>query len=79
MLLFDVPAGKRVRITSRLIRWVERGSVRTIAENITWEGTTTDRYFFYKGAQRRLLVDHTAGFWQEYGIWQRNARCDIVG
>lgn len=79
MQLFDVAAGKRVRITSRLIRWIERGVVSTLAENVTWEGTTTDRYFFYKGARRRLLVDHTAGFWQEYGIWQRDTTCEIIG
>ena len=30
-----------------------------VGEETTWEGTTTNRYFFYKGFKRRLIVDHT--------------------
>lgn len=79
MTLFEVEAGRRVRLTSKTIRWSEHSSVLAVADNLTWEGTTTDRYFFYKGARRRLLVDHTIEAWDEYGVWQRDTTCEIIG
>lgn len=78
MRLFQVPDKTRVRFTSKLIRWVEHRYQRTVAEDVTWEGTTTDRYFYYKGERRRLIVNHTVDFWDEYGIWQRDTECEII-
>lgn len=78
MRLFAVPPGARVRITSRLVRWVEGSAEIDIAQDITWEGTTTDRYYYYKGARRRLIVKHTMMNWPELGIWQRDCECEIV-
>ena len=77
MRLFDVPAGRCVRITSKLIRWVEHSSEQLLGENVEWMGITTDRYMFYKGCMRRMLVNHTVD-WPEYAIWQRNVDCEIV-
>ena len=77
MRLFDVANGRRVRITSRLVQWIEGSAEFQVAENLSWEGVTTDRYFFYKGARRRLLVNHTVP-WPEYGIWQRDCECEIL-
>lgn len=71
MTLFQIPAGRRVRISSRLIRWLQHGIEHTIAEDVTWEGTTTSRYFVYKGELRRLIIDHTVSCWPEYGVWQK--------
>ena len=79
MRLFKVGDKVRVRITSKLIHWVEHGRDTTVAENLTWEGTTTDRYYFYKGAHRRLITNHTVDMWGEYGIWQRDTDdCEII-
>ncbi len=78
MRLFAVPSGTRVRITSRLIRWAEGSAEISIAENIVWEGTTTDRYYYYKGARRRLIVNHTVN-WPELGIWQKDCDCETIG
>jgi hypothetical protein len=78
MRLFKAPDKTRVRITSRLIRWVEHGAERPIAEEVTWEGTVTDRYYYYKGARRRLVVNHTVEFWDEYGVWQKDCECEII-
>ena len=77
MRLFQVSDGQRVRLTSKLIRWVEHHSIRKVGVGVTWEGTTTDKYFFYKGEKRRLLVDHTVN-WPEYGIWQKDTECEII-
>lgn len=77
MRLFDVPAGKYVRITSKLIRWVENGIEQTISEGVTWTGVTTDRYFYYKGASRRLLINHSIN-WPEFGIWQIDTEVEII-
>lgn len=77
MRLFKVKVGERVRVTSKLIRWVKHQSEQVIGEDVTWEGTTTDRYFYYKGALRRLLVDHTVDF-AEYGIWQKDTNCEVI-
>lgn len=80
MRLFKVGDKVRVRVTSKLIHWVEHGRDTTVAENLTWEGTTTDRYYYYKGAHRRLIVDHTVDMWNEYGIWQRDTEeCEVIG
>lgn len=77
MRLFDVPAGQRVRITSKLIRWVEYTTEYTIAEDFTWEGVATNNYLFYKGCMRRMMVNHTVD-WPEYAIWQRDTDCDVI-
>lgn len=77
MRLFQIPTGARVRLTSKLVRWVEHQSEQKIAENVTWEGTTTDKYFYYKGAERRLIVDHTIEF-AEYGVWQRDTEAIVI-
>ena len=77
MRLFTVPAGRRVRITSKLIRWVESVVEHTVAENYTWEGRTTDRYMYYKSHRRRMLVDHTID-WPEYAIWQRDTEVELI-
>jgi hypothetical protein len=77
MRLFQIPEGQRVRITSKLIRWVEYGSEQLVGDETTWEGTTTDRYFFYKGFKRRLIVDHTVE-WDEYGIWQKDTEAVTI-
>lgn len=77
MRLFEIPPGQRVRVTSKLIRWVEHQSEQILGENITWEGTTTDRYCYYKAAERRLLIQHTVD-WPEFGIWQKDCECEIV-
>lgn len=66
-----------MRITSKLIRWVEHQSERKIAEDVTWEGTTTDKYFHYKGAERRLIVEHTID-WPEYGVWQADKEVEVI-
>lgn len=79
MRLFDVAAGKRVRLTSKTIKWSERSIEQGVADNVTWEGTTTNRYFHYKGARRRLLVNHTIELWSEYGIWQRDTEVELLG
>lgn len=76
MRLFSVPPGRRVRITSKLIRWIEHQSEQTVAEGITWEGTTTNRYCFYKGAERRLIIRHTIPW--PAGIWQKDTNCEII-
>jgi hypothetical protein len=77
MRLFDVSAGQSVRITSKLIRWVEHASEQLIGEDVTWTGIATDRYVFYKGCVRRMLVNHTIPF-DEYAIWQRDCECEVV-
>lgn len=78
MKLFSVPDGKRVRITSKLIRFVEHRQEQVVAEDVTFTAITTNKYFFYKGAHRRLLVNHDVTFWAEYGIWQKDTRIEIV-
>lgn len=78
MRLFKVESGRRVRVVSRLIRWVEHGSECKISENTVWEGTTTDRYYYYKQAQRRLLVNHDIEGWTEYGVWQRDTEVELI-
>lgn len=77
MRLFTIPEGQRVRVTSRLIRWVEHGSESRVAEDVTWEGTTTNRYFYYKGYRRRLIIDHTLN-WPEYGVWQKDIEVELT-
>lgn len=77
MQVFDVPANVRIRLTSKMIRWVERTSEKVVVENITWEGTTTDEYIFFKKVRRRLIVNHTVDSLSE-GIWQSNTECEIV-
>ena len=77
MRLFQIPDGQRVRITSKLIRWVEHGKEYLLNEETTWDGTTTKHYYFYKGCKRRLIVDHTVE-WDEYGIWQRDTEAVTI-
>lgn len=78
MKLFAVPDGKRVRITSKLIRFVEHRQEQVVAEDVTFEAVTTNKYFFYKNAHRRLLVNHNVSFWKEYGIWQRDTKIELL-
>lgn len=77
MRLFDVPAQTRVRVVSKVIRWVERGSEQIVGQELTWEGTTTDSYYYFKGCRRRLLINHTIGV-NEFGIWQADVECEII-
>lgn len=77
MQLFKVPPGQRVRVTSKLIRWVEHQTEQRLAENVTWEGTVTDKRHYYKGAMRVLLINHTID-WPEFGVWQRDCECEII-
>lgn len=78
MELFDVPPNCRVKLTAKLIRWVDHRAEHNLGEHITFEATTTDRYFTYKGARRRLLIDHTLNYVKEYGIWQKNTDCEVI-
>lgn len=78
MLLFEVPNRAKVRITSKRIYWAEGGAEKTIATDVTWEGVVTERYYVYKRIRRRLLIDHTIGFWTKYGIWQKDVECEVL-
>lgn len=78
MRLFDVPGGIRVRITSALIRWVDVGDELKVAENLTWEGTTTDEYFTFREIKRRLIVNHSIPMFKGHGTWQRDCECELV-
>ncbi len=60
------------------IRWRDHGSTETISELMTYEGTTTETYFTYLGAKRRLVVNHTIDRWGNYGVWQADCECTIV-
>ncbi len=77
MRLSLVPAGSRVRIVSKLIRWVEHSAEQRLADDVTWEGTVTDKTYFYKGHKRWLIVDHTID-WPEYGVWQKDTEVDVI-
>jgi hypothetical protein len=78
--LFTVPNGRRVRVTSRLIRWIDDDGVEhEVARDATWTATTTEHYWKHKGVERRLLIDHTLPFHKDSGIWQRNTECYVVG
>jgi len=78
MRLFDVAADKRVRITSKLIRWRECGEDMKVGENVTWEGTTTDYYEVFRGERRRLITDHTIALWRGTGIFQTDCECEVT-
>lgn len=77
MRLFEVPSQTRVKITSKLIRWVEHGSEQVVGEMIVWEGITTGSYFHFKSQRRRLLVNHTIDI-DEFGIWQADCECEVI-
>jgi hypothetical protein len=80
MRLFAVPAGRRVRITSRQIYWKEHDEVKVLAEKITWSGTTTGDYWVsVDGVERRLITDHSLGFHENSGVWQRDIECEVIG
>jgi hypothetical protein len=78
MRLFEVEGDKRVRVTSKLIRWVERGEDMLIAQNLTWEGTTTNCYEIFRGEKRRLIVCHSIPLWSGTGTWQTDCECEVV-
>ena len=80
MLLFAVPTGRRVSVTSRTIRWSEnrRQESEVVAENVTWTGRTTGAYWFHDGVNRRLVVEHTLGVHGEAGVWQRDIECSVL-
>ena len=79
MRLFAVPSGRRVRITSRQIYWKEREEVQVLAEEITWSGKTTGDYWFCDGVERRLITEHSLGFHENSGVWQRDIECEVIG
>jgi hypothetical protein len=78
MQLFDVADGQRVRLTAKTVRWVERGAEMEVGQNVTFEGTTTDAYFTFRGVKRRLIVDHTIPEWGRHGTWQRDCECELI-
>lgn len=78
MLLFDVPTGKRVRIASKRVVWVERTVHKDVALDVTWEGVTTDAFITFKGVRRRLIIDHNIQHWLSEGLWQSNCECEIM-
>lgn len=78
MQLFNVPAGKRVRIRAKLVRWVDAGIEHIIGEDLTWEGRTTDKYYNFQGTKRRLIVDHNIKGWKQMGIWQRDIEVEVL-
>lgn len=77
MRLFLVPDGKKVRITSKLIRWIEHGTEHTVVENTTWTGITTKHYYPFKGHRRRMIMHHSVG-WPEVCIWQKDVECEVL-
>jgi hypothetical protein len=78
--LFTVPNGRRVRVTSRLIRWIDDDGVEhEVARDATWTATTTEHYWKHKGVERRLLIDHTFDSQTADGIWQADTDCHVVG
>jgi hypothetical protein len=74
--LFDVPNGVRVRIKSKLIKWIEGRKETIIGSDLYYEAETTNRFEYYKGKRRRLLVNHNLDFWYRYGIWQIDTTCE---
>lgn len=82
--LFEVPDGRRVRITSKRIRYadtdVDPPVIRTLLREVTWTGTTTEHKWTFEGVERRLIVQHTLDCeGLEDGIWQRDVECWVVG
>lgn len=82
--LFDVPSGRRVRVTSKRVRYAEvvdgERVVRTLLEDYTWTGTTTGHYWIFEGVERRLITDHDIECGKlETDIWQRDVDCYVVG
>lgn len=78
--LFDVPNGRRVRITSKQIRYADKGVMKTLLQEVTWTGTTTGHYWMYEGVQRRLVTDHSIECGEMTdGVWQRDVECYIIG
>lgn len=85
MWLFDVPDERRVRITSKQIRYAdcdEQGQpvIKILLQETTWTGTTTSHYWIFEEVERRLIVNHTIECeYLEDGIWQRNCECHVIG
>jgi len=67
-----------VRIHSNKITFKERGSSTVIGEDITWEGTTTERYRFAWGTLRRMIVNPNANFNRAMAVWARNHDCEVL-
>lgn len=79
MNLFDVPYGSRIRVRSNRISLHMLDDLDvTVAEDVVWEGTATDRYFPFHGVLRRLIVDINMDFWKGYGIWLRDIPVELV-
>lgn len=79
MLLFEIPAGTRVRVISNTIRLqATMDYEKTVAENVTWEGTVTDTYAVFKGLERRLLINPSIDFWFDSGVWLQNVECEVL-
>ena len=76
--LFKIPNNVRVRITSKLVRWLECGELVTIDENVTWEGLTTSDYETFLGERRRLIICHTIPRWSGTGTYQTDCDCVIL-
>ena len=76
--LFDVDDNVRIRITSKVVRWVDRGQDMHDAENVTWEGLTTGCYDTMRGERRRLIICHTIPKWAGEGTYQSNCDCIVL-
>jgi hypothetical protein len=77
--LFDVPAGKRVRLLShKIVLELTDDLSLPVITNVIWEGTVTDRYFYFHGQRRRLIINPSLDFWKGYGVWALNVECEKV-
>ena len=84
MRLFEVPTGRKVRITSERIRYADvvdgERVIKTLSGQQTWTGITSGHYWMFEGVQRRLITDHSIEC--EYlvdGVWQRDCECYVIG
>ncbi len=79
MKLFNVADGQRVRVRARHLRWVDHRRQREVAKDITFEAITTKRYIYFRGAHRRLLINHTIPVFGAFGVWQANKEVELIG
>lgn len=77
MKLFTIPSGRRVRIKGT-IRWIEHQTERLIAEEGVFEATTTNRYQFFRGVRRRMLINHNIPRWQRECVWQSDKEVELL-
>ena len=78
MNLFDVPAGVRVRVKAKHLRWIDRRRHREVAKDITFEAITTNKYVHFQGTHRRLLINHTIPVFGAFGVWQSNKEVELL-